>query len=353
NQARALQEARDALRGAQEAQATLHAESARLNELEAERQRAMDARDQLPLLDRAIEHAEAVIRHRVAQEGLAEYPAVLAGLRGDEHDRTRELRNSIAVAEAELRDAGEALAESEKLAATVLPNGVPGDEVVPALREDATRIAKLEQVLSGVEAREKAARRKLQVERSLIGNSVSDAILAEADCDSSGSLLHEARNTEQLRAELHALEESIRVSGSAERTERPSSTTLVNGMEALSRWMQEPAPPSLLMQRVRRLMVALWIVALVGTIGWALLAWRWEPMIAVIAVVCLLMPLLFVRSLPVVPDGREMRERDYARLNLPQPESWSTDAVMQTFEQLAESLAALRVSDRLDSWQRD
>src|SRR5690606_24930172 len=162
NQARALQEARDALRSAQEAQATLHAESARLNELEAERQRAMDARDQLPLLDRAIEHAEAVLRHRVAQKGLAEYPAVLAGLRGDEHDRTRELRNSIAVAEAELRDAGEALAESEKLAATVLPNGVPGDEVVPALREDATRIAKLEQVLSGVEAREKAARRKLQ-----------------------------------------------------------------------------------------------------------------------------------------------------------------------------------------------
>jgi DNA repair exonuclease SbcCD ATPase subunit len=353
NQVRALQEARDALRRAQDAQSALHAEAARLTELEAERQSAIEAGEQLPLLDRAIEHAEAVIRHRVSKDRLSEYPEVLAGLRGDEHERARELRSAIATAEAELRDAEAALAESEALAATLLPHGIPGDEVVPALREDATRIAKLEQALSSLKAREEAARRKLQVERSLIGDAVSDAILAEADCHSLGSLLHEARKAEQLHAELRALDESIRIAGSAERSEGPSSTTLVNGMEVLSRWMQEPAPPSSLLQRVRRTTLALWVVALVGAIGWGLLAWRWEPVVAVAAVACLLLPLLFTRSARSVPDGREMRERDYARLNLPQPESWSTDAVMQTFEQLAESLAALRLSDRLDSWQRD
>ncbi len=353
NQGRALQEARDALRRAQEAQSALHAESARLTELEAERQSAIEARDQLPLLDRAIEHAEAIIRHLLSRERLAEFPEVLAGLRGDEHERARELRNAIATAEAEMRDAESALAESEKLAATLLPHGIPGDEVVPALREEATRIAKLEQALSGLEAREDAARRKLEVERSLIGDAVRDDMLAEADCRSLGSLLHEARKAEQLHAELLALDEGARIAGSAERAGGPSSTTLVNGMEVLSRWMQEPAPPSSLLRRVRRVTLALWVVALIGAIGWGLLAWRWEPVIAIVALACLLLPLLFARSAPSVPDGREMRERDYARLNLPQPESWTTDAVMQAFEQLAESLAALRLSDKLDSWQRD
>lgn len=347
----ALRNARDALRQARERQASLREDEARLQELQARCAAARGAGEHALVLERAIAHAEALATREAARERLAAFPEVLAGLHGDELERARALRDAVAAAEREVREARAALHEAEREANEALPHGVPPDTLVPTLREEATRLALLEASVAEAARRATEAATRLDVVRQQLGDGMDDDRLAVLDCTGVGALASLARELEELHARLLATEAELRRADGDEPA--ASAERLRDGVRILGQWLQEAAGRPERERALRRATVALWVLALAGALGWGLLAAVWQP-VAVVAVFGLLAAAaLLGRRAPAATDGRASRERDFARLGLPQPERWTEDAVARAYDALQEELARAKVSARLADWRRD
>ncbi|HEX7118292.1 MAG TPA: AAA family ATPase [Longimicrobiales bacterium] len=154
NELKALKAAREKLREARSGQEALRAEEAELDSLRRRADRAADAARRARLLRHAVEHAEAVEAAAAARRALAEFPAPMARLHGDEADRLDALRRKLddareRVARAE-RD--HAAADAARRDAALPDDGVP-HQTISALRG---RIEKLGELRREVEARERA-----------------------------------------------------------------------------------------------------------------------------------------------------------------------------------------------------
>ncbi|MFP4607075.1 MAG: hypothetical protein ACLFP7_05580, partial [Thiohalospira sp.] len=89
---RALQEAEQRLREARQAQAGLVERERELEQARADHAAADAARRRLAPVGRAVELAEAINRREAARAELADFPAGMERLRGDEAERLRALR---------------------------------------------------------------------------------------------------------------------------------------------------------------------------------------------------------------------------------------------------------------------
>src|SRR5690606_27622517 len=184
------------------------------------------------------------------------------------------------------------------------------------LREDAKRIAALEQSVAAAEQRRAASARQVTVARQQIGDAVQEDRLAVIDCRGFAQLLDVAREAEARQGELAAVDAELRRASSPPDASTATSAALMNAIRQLSLWLQEPAPESGKSGATRRLTIVLWVLALLGAAGWGVLAATWQPPTWQLAagagaVLLLVIAVVFGRAPRAESGGRAGRESDY------------------------------------------
>lgn len=333
----ALDAARARLREARANEGSLLAEEARLQDLERERELAKDAKNRIRCVEAAMGLAEARGAEIQAASALEQYPVAMARLKGDEHDSIASARTAQREIQERVRRLEQDLAEArDQLARTGLqPGGLPGP-LLPALRADCTKlreahrsIAELEQVL----VRAKAAR---DSERRNLGDETDDERLARLDSAGVRSLTEFARKAGAVRADRLASDAELR--RLVDHDEKADPESLGEGIKSLRAWLRTPDRRATEASRLRKFGTMAGLALLVAGLLMILL-YSVSPLLGLtgtgVSILAGFLLWQINQGASADPhDRRSLHEEDYTRLNLPSPDSWSTDAVESLLETL-------------------
>jgi energy-coupling factor transporter ATP-binding protein EcfA2 len=337
------QKQRDALKGARARMDEVRAEEGRLRGDEAElhvlRRQAAEheaSAKRRELLARALERMDAARVEHAAREALDAFPPALAGLQGDEAERLRTLRQVLEGARARARAAEqEAAAARRTLDGTALPaEGLP-DDVLSRLSAAMERLRQLEDTRLRLQRELECAREECRAERTAVAGAVGDDHVAALTLPAVEELLRFAREAEQHRAAMRAVEAELELlAGDGPPAD---ADALRRGRDALSAWLRQPDAAGG-NGRARGVAVAAAALAalagaalggLVHPAGWAL----------VLVALVLLGLALAARG----ERGRRAElQGEYGRLKLRQPARWEPDPVAELIVRLEAEIAEAR-----------
>lgn len=345
---REVEAARQRVRDAAAAQASLEAEARGLDDRRAEREKARAKAGHRTLMERALERLDALEAARAAGEAVAAFPAGLGGLLGDEEERLEVLRTRLADAEERVEDArGEVEGATNALARTGLGNGLPAgtlaalmraqDEVAELAREE----ARLAQAVAAARASVDAAFRPLA--GSLDGARAAALTLPEVE-----SLDALAQRAQEVRASAATADTEARWLG--DRTSTDDATTLGRGRDALAAWLRAPEPSAGAAPPLRLAAIAAAVLAVAAGVALGLLAHPGGYGAAALGLALLAFVLLRRET---ADDKRDPHRQAYGKTKLPEPAAWTPDAVAQALDALETRLAAARDEERRDERRRE
>jgi energy-coupling factor transporter ATP-binding protein EcfA2 len=341
----ALRAARARAREARGRQHDLHQRSRELSELERRREEARRAQERERLLDAALRHAEAVAGVQAAERRLKELPDELNRLSGSEHELLRKRREEQRGVDDGCRRAEARRVEAAAKAHELFPSGLPTQEQLTALREMVRELGARDQRVEQCERELARAIEERDEARRVIGPTVSDEQLGRiglAGLDDVGEL---AREAEQVRADLRALDAELAAAGSEQ---VPANLSVVeHGVRLLIQWLSDPAPDAAVASQAR---AGLWTAAAIAMFASLLLAVRWHWAFAIGAAVAFVAALVGARIFRV-GGSRDACEREYGRLDLPRPTEWSVEGVRKALDGLLERAVEGRVLGRRASWR--
>jgi len=365
----ALEEARKRLRAAYAEQDRLQAEERRLAELDARLEAAAAAAERARLLERAVEYADAVAEEAEASAEVASFPPALARLRGDEAERLAAIRDRLEAVGRELDDAErERRAAEAELSDLGLPDGGVDDGVIDALRARLAAIQALEQSIAAKARELEGARARAAEELRRIGEVVDEAALGALDIVALDSLADLAQKAGALRAAMQAAEARVQAlsrPGPDPETERLDLERLGRAVHLLQRWLRAGTGDAASAGRERRLRAlgaaAAGLLTAAGLGGFVFGALApgaggssgagtatgalFAPVVAIVlALVGAVLLVLILRPAAAGADPRELYRRDYERLGLERPRSWTPDAVGECLDRLEARRAEVRLA---------
>lgn len=348
--AQALDEARSRLRALQQRQLALHEEARKLAELEADATAAGAARAHEQVLGRAVEHAERAGILDTARSWVAEFPAVLERLRGDEAARLEELKERLASAEEEESAEAQRAADALEAAAMALPLGAIAHERIHELQKCAGQLEEIDRDVSEVERRVAEARAQVTVARQALGDALTDAQLEAIDATSFGDLSAFAREAEQLHGKVAAAEAEIRVSSDATATRPTVSAETANaGVRLLAQWLEGAGPPPAA-GRAPHGLLAILLLSSLSAIGWLALAIVWHPVAWVALIATILVAAIAFKGRTTGRDTRQVRQADFAALGLETPKQWAIEHVVELLDRLQRVGAEARLAEQRAQW---
>lgn len=352
-EAEALKEARARLREAYAAEDALQQEERRLAELSANLEEARAAARRVRLLERAVEYVESAAAEAEAIAAVTAFPEELGLLRGDEADRLAEIRDQLAEAERRFNAAEEARLEAESaLRSAGLPAEGVDDEVLDALRARLTSLRALEQEIAAKERDLGGARRTSAEELRRIGEVADEATLRGLDLVALDELAGFAEEAGKVRAALQAAEARLtHLAPGADRVEfdRAEFERLGKGALLLQQWLRAgngAGPEAAGHERRLRTLGALAAGLLAGAGLVALILGAAAPAVAIaLTLVGGLILSLILRPAVPAADPREGYRREYERLGLESPRSWTAEEVASTLDRLESLRAAARLAE--------
>lgn len=344
---RQVSEAQNKVSEARRAQQKVLEEVNRLDQLEADYNRAEAAARELLLLEKLKEYRTLINERDELQHRLDSFPPSTGMLQGDEQEkldgwatrreelikRRRDAEQRIELAERELEDAG-LLDEIPHEVIAQLKSRCKDMEVLEAEIRDQQRIYSE----SGARADKalKAISEALTVEQLEMLEKVEQPDLSEF-----------ARRVHQTRARREVLDERERWLFGAlpDELRNVSREDFTRGIDALTEWLavddgerETPLPD-------RLLLISALVAAAIG-IGTLVLASEWIA--ALFVLVAAIFVGLFLWKMPR-HDAREnpkkSHEARYRRLPLPPPSDWSSDEVRSTLSQIIKMSGQLAVEE--------
>jgi len=336
--AQRLRQAQEAVAAASLEQAALRRREAELAALRTEEAAARQADDQRQVVSSLLNWREAGRRLLAARRQAAAFDPRIAALRGTESEQLLALRQEEKQAEAACTAAAAALTAADTaLAARRALRPLPAPDVLTRCRaltqqiqqaENDVRRARAE--LDGAQAREQSARTALaerltpeqlgRLDRLQPDQDLAEAVRAAAEAAVAGGVLDHFRGLPVL----------------ADPSADPATLeTCRRGMGVLRAWLQEAAPCGAV--AAGALSRGPFLVAAAGTLLALVLAavLHWVLLVpgAVLAVLTWWLRPRRIAEAPV--SRRPALEADFARLGLPLPAAWTTDAVARVLEDLA------------------
>ncbi len=341
--------ARRAFDEAKHAESQLGTRSTQLSKLRADRKAALAAQGNARILQRALEYRKAASRVDEINRELDQFDEGVSLLGGDELDRSETLNRKIKAREQEqseaIRHRDQYKAELDQL---MLPStGIPGDTLnaamtdVDLMREKHSSYDRAQELINASQAEQNAR-------RAAIGGSVTDADLSRLQSVPTERMRKLAiqiaqRHTAAARLELienevRAQPKSVEFQASIE-----SLNEIRQGLDILNRWFKAPAsqPDTDARWNLALIVAAAFIAALFVAIG-ILTHPAWYAGILASAVFWILAR----PSAAAYSDSdrdRLVYEREYAKIDLPDPADWNVEAVEQVSEEL------LRMRGRAES----
>lgn len=345
-ESKAVDGARSQLKEAQGAHAVLQGKAGAIGTLEAERDVARQATEHERILALALRRARAAAAAEEARQTLSSFPEVMAEVRSDDYEtllairtRIRDIEGRAAVTRAEFDAAKSA-------AANLLSNGPPTHDILPMLRHATSTLERLEQTVSECERRVADTGSQLVKGRLELGPAVADEQLTRVDAAALGELSDFAREAEKLRAEIAAIEAELRRAGDG--VAPNDLETVRDGIRLLAQWSSATSSEG---SGARRLGY-LWVSVVLATIAWGVVAWRWHWAFLVLAAVAVMIGIVGART-QATSDSQSIRERDYARLDLPQPEEWARECVKGLLDTLQRRLVEGRLAEYRCEWHAE
>lgn len=403
-EAEALEEARGKLGEAYAAVERLQQDERRLAELNTEFEAADAAAVRARLLERAAEYADAVAAEGEAVAAVAAFPEELALLRGDEADRLDQIRARLAEAdrlleqaeaarreaEAELREAGlgEGGGREDDQERASLGTGTPagpltGAGTAPAGLDDTTldtlrarldSLRAIEQAIAAKSRELEGARKLAAEELRRIGEVADETTLRGLDVVALDRLAGFAEEAGRVRAAQAAAEARLRFLADEPAAGEPDLERVGKGVHLLQQWLRASAGAgSETTARERRLRaLGASAAGLLAGVGLAALilglpadgamagaAAGAAPgsgpgaapglVLPIIALLLLLaggvLLFLIFRPAPSAADPREVHRREYERLGLERPRSWTAEEVAGCLDRLEARRAHARLAE--------
>jgi len=369
--AKEYESARAAVREARRTQEALREEERRLAELRRRVAEAEEVGRRIRLLERALEHADAVAREQAARRELERFPEALARLQGDEADRLASLREKLEAAREKRSSARRDLeASRETIRQAGLPEGGIPDVELSALRKHVERLQELRRTLTDHEAELAAATEARQREQRVLSPVVSEAQLDALDAGAVAALADFALRGAQVTARLAAADAEIAwlrggddgaaASGSTDapggstaagpRLAGPTAERLGHGIALLRAWLRA-GDGGRNTRRLRNLGGGAAALLLATGLAAAIATWpglialpggatpAWLPALPFALTLIAFVLLVAILRVGQEPDTRAAQRAAFERTGLRGPERWTEDAVAAHLDSL-EALAA-------------
>lgn len=294
----------------------------------------------------AADHVDRAAEAEHAAARVGEFAPVLQRLRGDEDERLRGFRDTLAErrgvhARAEEKCRG-ARRDIERLA---LADAVATGDLLPRLNADLERLQEIDREVDAQTARAREARSRLEQEETPLGSIADPSLLEALDLERLGGMVEAARALDDARA-MHA-RLAGEFAGLPELAPEPSAAgegRLPDGILLLRQWLAAGRATGDEAPRLRRALLV--SVALLGAAGIGL-AVSGMPVVGGALFLAALAFLLFVLRSPAPPDERGSRERDYHALGIhDRPEAWDPEHVGACLDRLERRLAENRERQR-------
>lgn len=362
NESRAVRDADSRLKTAEANLIAVQNDASGLESLQAEYRKAVDAADELKLLEAAGEYRRLLEELRGVEDRMASMPPVISRLRGDEKEtldrlaaKETDLQQRLLKARDQMRQA------QETMDGCGFQHGVPHEETLEKLKELDSRARKLDEDLRHLKA--DVADLDAQVEKHLepLGKHFNDSQLENLARIPLPGLDEFCSKVEQCRAARAVIgfRKKIISELSPGDNVRSMDTRLVHSAYiALVQWLAAPthaaAGDSKPSSRFSSILV--WVAVFLIIALSVFLAVLHNPLwaIGVIAGVVILF-LDFRQGRPDPGQGaaadteaiRKVNQDSYAQTTLAPPDSWDTDSVRARLNQLLELSAQVSLEQHL------
>ncbi len=337
DEARAHAEAIRLWRQRREEHEQLLTDEQRLSQLEADYAEAEQARRHADALRRAAELGEVRAARQETEERLAEFPAGMDRLRGDEGDRLDEFDNQLQSIDDERARIEEAREQSnQELVETGLGKAAPAPESLHQQRRLLERLHEAQRAAGEHRREREAARQRQAAAAEELGTEAAERV--QADPQALRAAEEALESYRQRNAELRAVEAELARLPGATTPAPPSAETVRAARRALVLWLSAPPRPRLGLVRGS--------LALLGTLspagiagGGAVLidpgltpAWAWISGGATASLLLLGVGMNWLRA----PASEALREQALSRYpnSVRPPTAWDHTAVGSRLEEL-------------------
>jgi len=320
-----LQQARQKVQQVRHHQQELEVQATGLDELRRNKQRAVEAQHRLAIIAKAEEYLEACSRLRTAELAVDAFPKQLDKIDGQEIERLDEIRRQRSNLENETRDVQQKLTEAQRtIDEASLPPESLSIEQIGGWRNELRRLSEAQARVDAATAR---LREHQTVEDAAVKFFGEQNIIGELQAVDAGvvaELSGYARRWCIWNVRRKANEESIRLQSVDETHAEPDELRQAGIL--LDQWLTliEPSPS---VRRAGKL--ATWALATLGLALVGVLLWQQQWIIGIIVAVVL--PLAYRVAIGYVEqlaiDDRAGIEQQTAALDVPQPSTWTPEAV--------------------------
>jgi hypothetical protein len=347
-----LQQAFNILEKARQHQREIDGEASNLESLRTDLKKAIDAAENVHLLNKALEYRTADEDWRRITQQLEALPAGISELRGDERDTLDEIASRRRQCEADLASERDRITDATATLRELHlpPNGV-SKLVLDSLRTAHRQLSSIESEIQQLSQRAITAEAEATKCRNRLGSQISEDQLSTFEQIEVPGLSEFARQTERVQAQRAMVHERRAWLKPKESEKVPPYTTeqIWSGLSSLGGWLNSPPPPARNTHKLHWGTILAAIIASAFAIALSIVHhWAWLlGILAPIAVVAA--SALLRRRIAEESDySRSVYQGDFERTNLPQPVSWDVAAVVASMRNLAQLAASrAREDDRL------
>lgn len=348
--AAAAKEADDKWRSAADRQREIQSDERRLTKLKADAAAAKAAYERLPQLERARDCRAARLRFEELQARLQGFPEIIAKLRGDEREELDRLHAQEMETAESRRIAEQRIAEArEAQAGTGLADSEAAEKSCERLKSRLPRIQRLENSIEQESREASQVKGEASELRKRLGKDFSENQVSELSSIQFPELSSFTRKVIDHLAAQRVHDERIGALDDSAEADLPEQTyeQIHAGIRSLREWLASPEElgPTLLVRLLPLISslavvvvasIALgishhpaWFAGLLAAIG--LGTWEWYQQKS--------------RAAGHPAGAREIHAADYQRTGLPEPETWTADAVSDQLRQLTDLAVKRRAED--------
>ena len=348
-----LQESSGILEKARQHQREIDCEASKLESLRTEREKAIDAAENISLLNKALEYRSADEEYRRITQRLELLPSGISNLHGDERDTLNEIASRRRQCETDLASERKRISDTTATLHDLrLPEqGVP-KQVLDNLRAAHRQSSSIETEIHQLSQRATTAAAEATTCRKRLGKHLRDDQLSTIEQIEVPELSEFARQTERVQAQRAIILERRAWLKPKESVSVPAYTAeqIWLGILSLGGWLDSPPPAVTKSQKLHGTTIATAIIAIILAIVLAIVN-HWAWLLSIFAVIAIIVASALVRRRAGESDTTEARRvyrENFERTDLPQPDSWETAAVVALMRTLSELGASRsREDDRL------
>lgn len=298
----------------------------KLENLQSERGKAVQARIWETLLTSAISYLEAKQAFEDLNAQLKLYPVHLSGMGGNEYAELQALENDIVGFEKNVEHAlAETNEKNEQLNALGLPDAGISKQVLDELDIRISSLLDTEKQLNILDVEIAKGEQACDDALKLISKELELGREIEIDLKDVTRLEKFLLNAYNILSEKQLLETTISAQKLKIKEETLDVTVLGEGIRLLILWFKEPQGGN----RISK--TWLWALVITGVLSpFAVYFFGWPGLLGSV----LLVGMAWLVSQDNTAAQVKIREADYSRTGLKQPETWESEQVLKLFEEL-------------------